>query len=56
MVDHLEWRCFCREKYYEYCDEQQSWGLGAKIVCMEQYFFENRWYLKRLYKKVYINS
>ena len=56
MVEKMSFRLFVNEKYYEHSEEVFSWTKHLPTQTFKQYFNENKWYLKRLYKKVYINS
>lgn len=42
-------RMFVNNKYYEFLDENNMLGNSRKTV--KQYFNENKWFLKRLYKE-----
>ena len=56
MVEKMSFRLFVVEKFYEHSEEVFSWTGTLPNQTFKQYFFQNKWYLKRLYKTVYINS
>lgn len=56
MVEKMCFRLFVVEKYYEHSEEVFSWTGTLPRQTFKQYFDENKWYLKKLYKTVYINS
>ena len=51
----MNWSLFVTEKYYEYCDDCIDLHLG-KPVSFPEYWKANKWFLKKLYKSMYINS
>ena len=56
MVEKMCFRLFCYEKYFEHSEEIYSWTKSMTYATFPEYFEQNKWYLKKLYKKVYINS
>lgn len=55
-LNNPEWKLFVREKYYEHIDETLALSKGTIFLSMKQYYDANKWYLKKLYKDMYINS
>lgn len=48
-------RLFVNNKYYEYVDEKYQWEHEYNPEALIEYWNQNKWFLKRLYKSVYIN-
>ena len=43
-------RHWCQEKWYEHCEEIESW-TGQRVKYLSQEYFEKyKWWLKREYK------
>ena len=50
----MAWKLFVTESYYEYKDDCLYLHLPA--ISFPEYWKANKWFLKKTYKSMYINS
>ena len=51
MGKESRFRLWINEMYYRYKDENELWRSPDRCKEAKQYFRENKWFLKKLYKQ-----
>lgn len=46
----MTFRQWCREKWYEHCDEIEAWTGQRVLYLSDSYFNKYKWWLRREYR------